>query len=88
MSKKIVGLLAVLSLVSGCAAVGRGGPDAIVMEEFRIPSDAGIDYGLSTRPAQMNRPASESAPFAGTEQAKATITNATLKSGRALTPSS
>jgi len=40
--EKIMGLLAVLSLVSGCAAVGRGGPDAIVMEEFRVPSDAGM----------------------------------------------
>jgi pimeloyl-ACP methyl ester carboxylesterase len=130
MLEKIVGLSAVLNLVSGCAAVGRDAPDAIVMEEFRIPSDAGIEvyvrnkrpagmttftsaktliyvhgatypaetafdlqlngqswmdhiaekgydvylldvrgYGLSTRPVQMDRPASESAPFAGTEEA-------------------
>lgn len=130
MLKKIMGLLAVLSLVSGCAAVGQGGHVAIVMEEFRVPSDAGVEvyvrnkrpagmttftpaktliyvhgatypaetafdlqlngqswmdfiaekgydvylldvrgYGLSTRPVQMNRPASESAPFAGTEEA-------------------
>jgi pimeloyl-ACP methyl ester carboxylesterase len=130
MLKKIGWVLAVLSLVSGCAAVGGAGRASIVTEEFRVPSDPGIEvyvrnkrptgmatftpaktviyvhgatypaetafdlqldglswmdyiaekgydvylldvrgYGASTRPAQMNRPASESPPFAGTEEA-------------------
>ncbi len=130
MLKTIGWMVAVLSLVSGCAAVGGRGQASIVMEEFRVPSDPGIEvyvrnkrpagmstftpaktviyvhgatypaetafdlqldgqswmdyiaekgydvylldvrgYGASTRPAQMNRPASDSPPFAGTEEA-------------------
>ena len=123
-------LLGALALMAGCASAPGAATGDIVMEEFRVPSDTGIQiyvrnkrpagmtqfspaktviyvhgatypsetafdlrldglswmdyiaqrgydvylldvrgYGGSTRPAQMDRPASESAPFAGTEEA-------------------
>jgi pimeloyl-ACP methyl ester carboxylesterase len=129
MWKKIVLLFTSTLLISGCASLGGGG-SSIVMEEFRVPSDAGIEvyvrnkrpagmtqfsaaktviyvhgatypsetafdlqldgmswmdyiakqgydvylldvrgYGQSTRPPQMSKPASESAPFGTTQEA-------------------
>ena len=123
-------LLGALALMVGCASAPGAATGDLVMEEFRVPSDAGMQiyvrnkrpagmtqfspaktviyvhgatypsetafdlkldgtswmdymaqrgydvylldvrgYGASTRPAQMDRPASESAPFAGTEEA-------------------
>jgi len=117
------------TVLMGCASLGGGG-SSIVMEEFRVPSDAGIEvyvrnkrpagmtqfsaaktviyvhgatypsetafdlqldglswmdyiakqgydvylldvrgYGQSTRPPQMSKPASESAPFGTTQEA-------------------
>jgi hypothetical protein len=45
---KIVGLQAVLSLVSGCAAVGRGGPDVIVMKDFGSPMTLALKLTCAT----------------------------------------
>ena len=132
MLKKLLqtGLIAGMVALAGCASTPGGSSAEIVMEEFRVPSDPGIQvyvrnkrpagmntfsgaktviyvhgatypsetafdlrldglswmdyiarqgydvylldvrgYGGSTRPPQMDRPATESAPFAGTEEA-------------------
>ncbi len=129
----IAAVLGIVGMVAGCASTPGSAPASIagiVMEEFRVTSDPGIQvyvrnkrpagmtqfsaaktvifvhgatypaetafdlrldgvswmdyiaqrgydvylldvrgYGLSTRPPQMDRPASESAPFGGTEEA-------------------
>lgn len=132
---KLYAVLALCALLVGCATDGSQAPTQLVMEEFRIPSDPGIQiyarnkrpvdmkqftpdrvvlfvhgatypaetafdlklngeswmeyiarrgydvwlldvrgYGQSTRPAAMDRPAQESAPFATTEEAVRDVT--------------
>jgi len=127
---RLYAVLALCALLAGCATGGSQAPKELVMEEFRVPSDPGIEiyarnkrpadmkqftpdrvvlfvhgatypaetafdlklngeswmeyiarrgydvwlldvrgYGQSTRPAAMDRPAQESAPFGTTEEA-------------------
>jgi pimeloyl-ACP methyl ester carboxylesterase len=130
MFKRLLPLCGVLAVMTGCASTMGSGTAEITMEEFRVPSDPGIQvyvrnkhpsgmtqfsadktviyihgatypsetafdlpldgmswmdyiarqgydvylldvrgYGQSTRPPQMDKPAAENAPFAGTEEA-------------------
>ena len=44
-----------IAAVAGCASISGGGTDT-TMEEFRVPSDPGIQiYVRNKRPAGMNR---------------------------------
>ena len=49
------GLIAGVVALAGCATGPGGAPADIVMEEFRVPSDPGIQvYVRNKRPAGMN----------------------------------
>ena len=49
-------LLGALALLAGCASAPGAATGGIVMEEFRVPSDAGIQiYVRNKRPAGMTQ---------------------------------
>ena len=54
--KKLYAMLISCALLAGCATIGNQSSTELVMEEFRVPSEPGIEiYVRNKRPADMKQ---------------------------------